>query len=178
MTFDLETTDLSQLEAVMETDKGTMTLRFFSDLAPKTVRNFLKLAQDGFYDGLVFHRIIKDFMVQGGCPKGTGTGGPGYNIDCECYREDARLHFRGSLSMAHAGRDSGGSQFFITHQPTPHLNAHPRPESVHTVFGRVLTGTDVVGQIQKGDEIVSAVVQRKRNHEYKPKVNDKSSGAN
>lgn len=140
MTFDLETTDLSQLEAVMETDKGTMTLRFFSDVAPNTVRNFLKLAQDGFYDGLLFHRIIKDFMVQTGCPKGTGTGGPGYNIDAEF---NDTPHERGVLSMARSqDPNSAGSQFFIVHaEHATHLDGQ------YTAFGRVDEGLDVLDQL-------------------------------
>lgn len=140
MAFDLENTDLSTFEAVMETDKGTMTLRFYSDVAPNTVRNFLKLSQEGFYDGLVFHRIIKGFMIQGGCPKGTGTGGPGYQIDAEF---NDKPHRRGVLSMARAqDPNSAGSQFFIVHaEHASHLDGQ------YTAFGFVEDGLDVLDQL-------------------------------
>ncbi|MEM9162730.1 MAG: peptidylprolyl isomerase, partial [Cyanobacteria bacterium P01_F01_bin.4] len=101
-------------KAVMETNKGTITLELFEQDAPNTVANFAKLSKDGFYDGLAFHRVIKNFMVQGGCPQGTGTGGPGYTIDCEI---NSNKHLAGSLSMAHRGPNTGGSQFFICHGP-------------------------------------------------------------
>ncbi|MEN0110985.1 MAG: peptidylprolyl isomerase, partial [Planctomycetota bacterium] len=125
--------------------------------------------KDGFYDGLTFHRVIPHFMAQGGDPRGTGSGGPGYSIACECYRPDARMHFRGTLSMAHAGRDSGGSQFFLCFMPTTHLDGQ------HTVFGRVVEGFDALGELQvidpqKGgprpDRIESAKVLRDRGHAY------------
>ncbi len=135
-------------KAIMETEKGTINITFFDDAAPKTVENFTKLIKDGFYDGLNFHRVIPDFVIQGGCPKGTGTGGPGYTIKCEI---NEHKHQAGSLSMAHAGRDTGGSQFFVCHSPQPHL------DGVHTVFGQ--TGDmDVVNAIRQGDKILSAKV--------------------
>jgi cyclophilin family peptidyl-prolyl cis-trans isomerase len=133
--------------------------------------------EKGFYDGTPFHRVIGGFMAQGGDPTGTGTGGPGYTIDCECELPAARKHFLGSLSMAHAGKDTGGSQFFLTFRPTEHLDGR------HTVFGRVIEGFDVLpkltrtqdGQGQpiegvKRDEIVKAEVLRKRDHAYVPQT--------
>lgn len=134
--------------AIMETAKGTINLELFDQDAPNTVQNFVKLAESGFYDGLNFHRVISNFMIQGGCPKGTGTGGPGYTIKCEI---NPNKHLAGSLSMAHAGPNTGGSQFFICHSPQPHL------DGVHTVFGR--TGDmDVVNAIRQGDKIVSVKI--------------------
>ncbi len=158
-----------------DTTKGKVTILLLENEAPNTVANFVSLVEKKFYDGLQFHRVIPQFMAQGGCPNSRpgsgappGTGGPGYNINCECYEPNARLHFMGSLSMAHAGKDTGGSQFFLTHLPTAHLNPNPAAQSGHTVFGRVIDGMDVVAGIQKGDTIKSAKVVRKRNHEYKP----------
>ncbi|EKU97362.1 peptidyl-prolyl cis-trans isomerase (rotamase) - cyclophilin family [Leptolyngbya sp. PCC 7375] len=136
-------------KAIMETAKGTIAIDFFDSDAPNTVANFVKLAKDGFYDGLNFHRVIPNFMIQGGCPNGTGTGGPGYKIKCEI---NPNKHEAGSLSMAHAGRDTGGSQFFICHSPQPHL------DGVHTVFGKT-TDMDVVNAIKGGDKIVSVTIQ-------------------
>ena len=107
---------------LLKTNKGDIELELFENEAPNTVANFIALVEKGFYNGLTFHRVIPGFMAQGGDPTGTGSGGPGYAIACECYRPDARMHFRGSLSMAHAGRDTGGSQFFLTFVPTGHLN--------------------------------------------------------
>lgn len=129
----------------IETTKGTMVVELFENEAPNTVANFISLVKKGFYDGTPFHRVLAGFMAQGGDPQGDGTGGPGYFIACECYREDRRLHFRGSLSMAHAGRDTGGSQFFITFRPTPHLDGR------HTVFGRVIEGLDVLAKLTRRD---------------------------
>ena len=129
----------------METSKGTIHLDLFEKDAPGTVANFVKLAKSGFYDGVSFHRVIKNFMIQGGDPTGTGGGGPGYKIKCEI---NAQKHPPGTLSMAHAGKDTGGSQFFITHVATPHL------DGVHTVFGRT-TDMSVVNAIQQGDKITS-----------------------
>ncbi|MCA8996404.1 MAG: peptidylprolyl isomerase, partial [Planctomycetaceae bacterium] len=161
----------------LETSKGEIVLELFENEAPNTVANFVNLVEKKYYDGLKFHRVIPGFMAQGGCPHsrdgdpGTpGTGGPGYNISCECYRPDARRHFAGSLSMAHAGRDTGGSQFFITHLPTPHLDKEVSPQSVHTVFGRVVEGLDVARDLEVDDKIQSATVLRKRDHEYVPKT--------
>ena len=133
----------------METEKGTINIDFFDNDAPNTVANFVKLAKDGFYDGLNFHRVIPNFMIQGGCPKGTGTGGPGYQIKCEI---NPNKHEAGSLSMAHAGRDTGGSQFFICHSPQPHL------DGVHTVFGKT-ADMYVVNAIAGGNKIVSVTIQ-------------------
>ncbi len=132
----------------METSKGTIHLELFEKDAPGTVANFVKLAKSGFYDGLNFHRVIKNFMIQGGCPEGSGRGGPGYKIKCEI---NTQKHTPGTLSMAHAGKDTGGSQFFITHVATPHL------DGVHTVFGRT-TDMNVVNAIQQGDKITSVKI--------------------
>lgn len=129
----------------MQTAKGNMTIELFEKDAPGTVKNFLDLIGKGYYDGLNFHRVIANFMIQGGCPNGTGTGGPGYKIKCEINNNK---HVRGSLSMAHAGPNTGGSQFFICHSPQSHL------DGVHTVFGQVVAGVDVVDKIAKGDQII------------------------
>lgn len=144
--------------ATIETEKGTITLELFADATPNTVDNFVSLAEDGFYDGLRFHRVIDDFMVQGGCPhskeKGNnraGSGGPGYTIDCETDAPK-QTHKRGSLSMAHRGPNTGGSQFFITHSPQPHLDGK------HTVFGRVTDGIKVVDAIEKWDKLESVSI--------------------
>ncbi len=137
------------------TEKGDIVLELFPDEAPGTVANFAKLAEAGFYDGLTFHRVIPHFVIQGGCPKGDGTGGPGYTIRCETDGNPHR-HQRGSLSMAHAGRDTGGSQFFICHEPQPHL------DGVHTVFGQVREGMDVVDAIRPGDRMVRVTVSEDR----------------
>jgi len=131
-------------KAIIEMDKGTITIELFSEDAPKTVANFEKLIKEGFYDGLTFHRVIKNFVAQGGCPTGNGTGGPGYKIPCET-KGNPRKHIRGALSMAHAGPNTGGSQFFIVYAPQPHL------DGVHTVFGQVISGLDVVDAIGAGD---------------------------
>lgn len=135
-------------KAEMRTDKGTMTIEFFEKDAPKTVENFVSLAKKGFYNGITFHRVIPNFMIQGGDPTGTGAGGPGYTIPCE-LEGDNQYHDRGVLSMAHRGRNTGGSQFFICHnrQNTQHLDRN------HTVFGKVVEGLDVIDQIRQGDKI-------------------------
>ena len=137
-------------KAVIHTDKGDMKVEFYEKDAPKTVENFTSLIEKGFYNGLTFHRVIPDFVIQGGCPDGTGMGGPGYNIDCE-LDGDNQYHDRGVLSMAHAGRNTGGSQFFICHnrQNTQHLDRN------HTCFGKVVEGVEVIDQIRGGDKIVS-----------------------
>lgn len=134
--------------AEIHTEKGMMKVEFYENDAPKTVANFVKLSKDGFYDGLTFHRVIPDFVIQGGCPKGTGVGGPGYTIDCE-LDGDNQYHDRGVLSMAHAGRNTGGSQFFVCHnrENTQHLDRN------HTCFGRVVEGLDVIDDIRGGDVI-------------------------
>ena len=140
--------------ATIETSKGVIRLELHEDRVPKTVANFEKLAGDGFYDGLLFHRVIPDFMIQTGCPQGTGSGGPGYQFEDEF--DDSLRHDRaGILSMANAGPNTNGSQFFITHGPTPHL------DNMHSVFGVVLEGQDVVDAIEQGDtmEKVSVAVE-------------------
>jgi peptidyl-prolyl cis-trans isomerase B (cyclophilin B) len=141
------------MTAEIITEKGTMKVEFFEKDAPNTVRNFTDLSKKGFYDGLTFHRVIPDFVIQGGCPDGTGMGGPGYRIDCE-LDGDNQYHDRGVLSMAHAGRNTGGSQFFICHsrQNTAHLDRN------HTVFGKVVEGLDVIDQIRQGDKIEKIVI--------------------
>ena len=135
-------------EAIIKTNKGDMKVEFFENDAPKTVENFTKLAKSGYYDNLTWHRVIPNFVIQGGCPKGDGTGGPGYTIDCELDGEN-QFHDRGVLSMAHAGRNTGGSQFFVCHsrENTKHLDRN------HTVFGKVTEGLDVLDTIQQGDSI-------------------------
>lgn len=135
-------------KAEMITDKGTMLIEFYDEDAPNTVKNFVELSKKGFYDGLIFHRVIPDFMIQGGDPTGTGRGGPGYKIDCE-LTGDNQYHDRGVLSMAHAGRNTGGSQFFICHSRnnTAHLDRN------HTCFGRVVEGVETVDLIRQGDKI-------------------------
>jgi peptidyl-prolyl cis-trans isomerase B (cyclophilin B) len=137
-------------KAIIHTEKGDMTVEFYHNDAPKTVANFIKLSEEGFYNGLTFHRVIPNFVIQGGCPQGTGVGGPGYKIDCELDGEN-QYHDRGVLSMAHAGRNTGGSQFFICHSraQTSHLDRN------HTCFGKVVEGVDVVDDIQQGDKINS-----------------------
>ncbi len=156
----------------LETSKGDIVLELFENEAPQAVANFISLVESGFYNNLSFHRVLPGFMAQGGCPTGDGTGGPGYDIYCECHREGYRPHFRGTLSMAHAGRDTGGSQFFLTFVPTPSLNGR------HTAFGRVIDGLDILAEIQRrdpkapikpeADRIKSATVLRKRDHAYVP----------
>lgn len=164
-----EANNLPRVE--IETSKGVVVVELFENQAPGAVGNFVSLIEDGYYDGLSFHRVLPQFMAQGGCPNGTGTGGPGYNIYCECEREDYRRHFAGTLSMAHAGKDTGGSQFFLTFVPTPHLDGK------HTAFGRVISGWEVLSKLNRvdprrpgpeADTIVSAKVIRKRDHEYAP----------
>ena len=139
--------------AEIHTKKGVMKIEFFENDAPNTVQNFIDLAEKGYYDGLTFHRVIPDFVIQGGCPKGDGTGGPGYQIDCELDGEN-QYHDRGVLSMAHAGRNTGGSQFFICHSRanTAHLDRN------HTVFGKVVEGLDVIDQIRQDDEMEKVVI--------------------
>ena len=136
------------MKAKMSTAKGDMTIEFYEKDAPKTVANFVKLSKEGYYDGLTFHRVIPDFVVQGGCPNGTGAGGPGYSIDCE-LDGDNQFHDRGVLSMAHAGRNTGGSQFFICHSRsnTAHLDRN------HTCFGKVVEGVNAIDDIKVGDKI-------------------------
>ena len=137
------------LKAEMITEKGTMMIEFFEADAPLAVKNFTDLAKKGYYDGLIFHRVIPDFMIQGGDPTGTGSGGPGYTIPCELTGNN-QYHDKGVLSMAHAGRNTGGSQFFICHsrRNTAHLDKN------HTCFGKVVEGLDVIDEIRQGDKIL------------------------
>ena len=137
----------------IHTSKGVMKINFYEKDAPNTVANFIKLAKQGFYDGLTFHRVIPDFVIQGGCPDGTGAGGPGYKIDCELKGEN-QYHDRGVLSMAHAGRNTGGSQFFICHSRnnTSHLDRQ------HTCFGKVYEGLEVIDAIRQGDVIEKILI--------------------
>ena len=167
--------DLPQVK--IKTTKGTIVVELFENEAPNTVANFISLVESHFYDGTPFHRVIPQFMAQGGDPTGTGTSGPGYTIECECELPNARKHFLGSLSMAHAGKDTGGSQFFLTFRPTEHLDGR------HTVFGRVIEGFDVLPKITRTegpqarstqDKIVSAEIIRKRDHVYEPKTTQKN----
>lgn len=145
------------MEAIITTNKGTMKVSLYTEDTPKTVTNFVKLAKDGFYNGLKFHRVLPDFVIQGGCPNSRdgangmpGTGGPGYKIDCEVTGGN-QYHDRGVLSMAHAGRNTGGSQFFICHSRnnTAHLDGN------HTCFGKVIEGLDVIDAIRQDDSINS-----------------------
>jgi len=150
-----------------ETVKGEMVAELFEDEAPGTATNFAGLVagtkewkdpktgqkvKRPFYDGLTFHRVIPNFMIQGGCPLGTGTGGPGYNIKCETTGKK-QIHQRGSLSMAHAGKDTGGSQFFVCHAPQPHLDRK------HTVFGQVISGLEVIDAIKSGDKMTRVWIE-------------------
>tara|TARA_Y100001935_G_C16951642_1_gene334949 strand:- start:112 stop:549 length:438 start_codon:yes stop_codon:yes gene_type:complete len=137
-------------KAIIDTIKGKMEVEFYENDAPKTVQNFVDLSNSGFYNGLTFHRVIPDFVIQGGCPQGTGVGGPGYAIDCELDGNN-QYHDRGVLSMAHAGRNTGGSQFFICHsrENTAHLDRN------HTCFGKVVEGVEVIDMIEGGDKINS-----------------------
>lgn len=140
-------------KAEIHTAKGVMKVDFFHEDAPNTVDNFIKLIEKGYYDGLNFHRVIPDFVIQGGCPTGTGSGGPGYKIKCETTGGN-QYHDRGVLSMAHAGKDTGGSQFFVCHSRnnTSHL------DRVHTCFGKVTEGLDVIDKIKAGDKINKIVI--------------------
>ncbi len=162
----------------LKTTKGDIFIELFENEAPETVGNFVSLIESGFYKDIDFHRVLEGFMAQTGCPQGTGTGGPGYEIECECDRPDTRPHFTGSVSMAHAGKDTGGSQFFLTFDRTSMLDGR------HTVFGRVIDGFEVLENLQRShvsvnrreepipditkDKIISAEVVRKRDHVYRP----------
>ncbi|MDP6554283.1 MAG: peptidylprolyl isomerase [Pirellulaceae bacterium] len=157
----------------MQTNKGDLVIELLENEAPQTVANFISLVDKEYYNDLTFHRVLSGFMAQAGCPDGTGTGGPGYNIYCECHQENHRHHFRGTLSMAHTGKENtGGSQFFLTFRRTAHL------DGLHTVFGRVIEGMDVLAKLQRRDpsgrgqpdpdKIVKAEVLRKRDHQYVP----------
>jgi peptidyl-prolyl cis-trans isomerase B (cyclophilin B) len=137
--------------ATMETSKGTIEIELFPQHAPKAVNNFVFLVREGYYDDVSFHRVISDFMIQGGDPTGTGRGGPGYQFEDE-VRDNPLAHETGVLSMANAGPNTNGSQFFITHSPQPHLNG------VHTVFGKVVSGQDVVNAIRQGDKMTKVAI--------------------
>lgn len=141
-------------EATIHTARGDIVLDLFPQYAPKTVNNFVFLANQGFYDGVTFHRVIKDFMIQGGDPTGTGSGGPGYRFEDE-FRGNPLRHEAGVLSMANAGPGTNGSQFFITHSPQPHLDGR------HTVFGKVTQGKDVVDAIRQGDIMTKVTISEK-----------------
>ena len=147
MQIDTDTT----YRATLTTSKGDIVLDLYAEHAPKTVNNFVVLSKDGFYDGLTFHRVIPNFMIQGGDPNGTGTGGPGYKFEDET-KDNPLRHETGVISMANAGPNTNGSQFFITHAPQPHLDGR------HTVFGKVTQGQDVVDAIQQGDTIESVSI--------------------
>jgi len=136
---------------ILEKNDAVVELELFDKEAPGTVENFKKLANDGFYNGLTFHRVIPGFVAQGGCPNGTGAGGPGYTIKCET-KNNPHIHEVGALSMAHAGKDTGGSQFFICYDNFPHL------DGVHTVFGKVVSGMDSVFAIKQGDRIKEIII--------------------
>lgn len=159
----------------LTTSKGDIIIELFENEAPETVGNFINLVEQGYYDGLKFHRVLQNFMAQTGCPKGDGSGGPGYRIYCECLtRNDHRKFFTGSLGMAHGGPNTGGSQFFITFRPTANLNGK------HTCFGRVIQGLEIAREITKinpekpdakvqPDKVITAEVLRKRDHDYVPR---------
>lgn len=140
--------------ATFDTSRGSISVELFAKDAPATVNNFVFLAREGFYDGTIFHRVIADFMIQGGDPTGTGRGGPGYRFEDE-VKTNPNKHARGVLSMANAGPNTNGSQFFITHVETPWLNGK------HTVFGRVLSGLEVVDAVQQGDTLKSVKIEEK-----------------
>jgi peptidyl-prolyl cis-trans isomerase B (cyclophilin B) len=142
------------MNANIETKFGVMKFELFVEETPGTAQNFIKLIKEGFYDGLTFHRVIPGFVVQGGCPRGDGTGGPGYRIKCETSAP-RQLHDRGVLSMAHAGKDTGGSQFFIVHSrnTTAHL------DGVHTCFGKMTEGDEILSQIKGGDQMISVTLE-------------------
>jgi peptidyl-prolyl cis-trans isomerase B (cyclophilin B) len=147
MTIDLK----KSYVASIETERGTIEIKLYPEHAPLTVNNFVFLAREGFYDGVTFHRVISNFMIQGGDPTGTGTSGPGYKFADETYGNPLK-HETGSLSMANAGPNTNGSQFFITHAPQPHLNGK------HTVFGKVIKGQEVVNAIKQGDKMVKVTI--------------------
>ncbi len=139
-------------QATIKTNRGTIRLELYPQHAPRTVNNFVFLAGEGFYDGVTFHRVINNFMIQGGDPEGTGRGGPGYTFEDELESNPLR-HDTGVISMANAGPNTNGSQFFITHSPQPHLDGR------HTVFGRVVEGQDVVDAVKQGDTIESIEIE-------------------
>jgi peptidyl-prolyl cis-trans isomerase B (cyclophilin B) len=148
--FTIDTT--KSYKATITTDRGEIVLQLYPEYAPKTVNNFVFLARQGFYDGVTFHRVINDFMIQGGDPTGSGRGGPGYRFEDE-VRNNPLKHDTGVISMANAGPNTNGSQFFITHSPQPHLNGK------HTVFGKVITGQDVVDAVRQGDKMNKVTIE-------------------
>jgi peptidyl-prolyl cis-trans isomerase B (cyclophilin B) len=149
--FDMTIDPKKQYAATIKTNRGDIELKLYANEAPKTVNNFVNLAQDGFYNGVRFHRVIKDFMIQTGDPTGTGRGGPGYQFADE-FAPGLKHDRAGVLSMANAGANTNGSQFFITHVPTPHLDRK------HSIFGQVTKGQDVVNKIEQGDYIESVTI--------------------
>lgn len=157
-------------QVLLKTTQGDVVIELYEDEAPNTVANFVHLVETKFYNGLKFHRVIEGFVAQGGDPQGDGTGGPGYTIACECRAPGALKHSVGCLSMAHAGPDTGGSQFFITLGPTPWLDGK------HTVFGQVIEGMSAVKKLRQtegggaADKIIEAKVLKKRDHAYVPKT--------
>lgn len=154
--YDINLDELKKAKfALLKTEKGDIKLELFASEAPQAVANFIHLIKSGFYDGLNFHRVIPNFVIQGGCPNGNGMGGPGWRIKCECDNQSVR-HERGSLSMAHAGRDTGGSQFFICHSAQPHL------DGVHTIFGKCAdeNSLKVLDMIRAGDKITKATIEQ------------------
>lgn len=160
-------------QVLLKTSRGEILIELYEDEAPNTVANFISLVEKGFYDGTKFHRVLEGFMAQGGDPTGTGKGGPGYRIRCECYQRHRKKHVPGAVSMANAGKDTGGSQFFIMYVRKPELDGK------HTVFGRVIKGMSAADRLTrvdpdlpiagiKADVIEEAIVIQKRDHEYKP----------
>ncbi len=143
-------------QAVIQTKYGEIVIEFY-DSVINTVKNFVSLAESGFYNGLTFHRVIPNFVAQGGCPHGTGTGGPGYTIPCETEinKKKGHKHERGVISMAHAGKDTGGSQFFLVKAPQPHL------DGIHTVFGNIIDGEEIIDQLKQGDKMEKVVIRNK-----------------
>ncbi|MFV0481658.1 MAG: peptidylprolyl isomerase [Campylobacteraceae bacterium] len=158
-TYDYTAAELNAFQyAIIKTNKGEMVVKLYPEETPITVANFAHLAKSGFYNGLSFHRVIPNFVIQGGCPNGTGTGGPGWKIACECDK-NTHKHQRGTLSMAHAGRDTGGSQFFVCHSAQPHLDKR------HTVFGDIVANSaesfKVLDSIRQGDIIETIEIKDK-----------------
>jgi peptidyl-prolyl cis-trans isomerase B (cyclophilin B) len=147
--------DLKVTKAIIETKLGDIEIQFFDEIT-NTVRNFVELTEEGFYNGLTFHRCIPGFVAQGGCPHGTGTGGPGYQIPCETEKNTnpAHRHLRGTISMAHAGKDTGGSQFFLVREPQPHLDGK------HTVFGKITQGIEIIDKLTDSDKMNVKIIEK------------------
>lgn len=155
--YDYTKEELSKFAyAIITTNRGDMKLKLYPDETPNTVANFATLANDGFYDGLTFHRVIPGFVIQGGCPDGSGMGGPGWSIECECDK-NTHIHQKGTISMAHAGKDTGGSQFFICHENQPHL------DKMHTVFGDIIQNDEdsfkTLKNIKQNDTITTITIK-------------------